>query len=101
MMNQSKLLEKFKKTGLKILTAETSQKSNKLKGLTFVFTGSLETISRESAESLVRSHGGDASSSVSKTTSYVVIGSEPGSKAEKAKKLGVKILSEKEFLKMI
>ncbi|MEK7583441.1 MAG: BRCT domain-containing protein, partial [Patescibacteria group bacterium] len=82
-------------------TAETSQKSNKHQNLTFVFTGALETISRESAEALVRSHGGDASSSVSKTTSYVVIGHEPGSKAEKAKKLGIKILTEQEFLKMI
>ena len=96
-----KLLEKFKKVVLRILTAETSQKSNKLKNLTFVFTGSLETISRESAEALVRSHGGDASSSVSKTTSYVVIGAEPGSKAEKAKKLGVKIINESDFLRII
>ncbi|MEK7583462.1 MAG: NAD-dependent DNA ligase LigA, partial [Patescibacteria group bacterium] len=55
-LHNKKLLEKFKKTGLKILTAETSQKSNKLQNLTFVFTGSLETISRESADALVRSH---------------------------------------------
>jgi DNA ligase (NAD+) len=96
-----KLLEKFKKVGLKILSQELAQKSNKLKNLTFVFTGSMNQMSRESAEALVRSHGGDASSSVSKTTSYVVVGAEPGSKAEKAKKLGIKIISEHEFLEMI
>jgi len=96
-----KLLEKFKKVNLRVLNAETSQRSQKLKNLTFVFTGSMESMSREAAEALVRSHGGDASSSISKTTTYVVIGSEPGSKAEKAKKLGIKILTEQEFLKLI
>lgn len=96
-----KLLEKFKKVGVHILKQESSQKSNKLKGMTFVFTGSLETISREQAEVLVREHGGDASSSVSKETTYVVAGTEPGSKFDKAKKLGVKIISEQEFLNLI
>lgn len=96
-----KILEKLKKVGVHILKTESTQKSQKLKGLTFVFTGTLESISRESAEELVRSHGGDASSSVSKETGYVVVGSEPGSKAEKAKKIGVKILDEKEFLKLV
>lgn len=96
-----KILEKLKKVGVQVLKAESTQKSQKLKGSTFVFTGTLESISREAAEELVRSHGGDASSSVSKETSYVVIGSEPGSKAEKARKLGVKILDEKEFLKLV
>lgn len=94
-----KLISKLKNY-ISILPVQSTQKSTKLKGLTFVFTGSMESMSRESAEELVRSHGGDASSSVSKTTSYVVVGSEPGSKAEKAKKLGVKILGEKEFLKL-
>ena len=101
LQHHDKLISKFKKVGLKILKAESSQKSNKLKGLVFVFTGTMESLSRESAENLVRSHGGDASSSVSKSTSYVVIGENPGSKAEKAKKLGVKIIDEKEFLKLV
>ena len=96
-----KLLPKFKSTGLKILKTESTRKSSKFKGLTFVFTGSMQSLSRESAEQLVREHGGDASSSVSKQTSYVVAGSEAGSKAEKAKKLGVKIIGEKEFLKLV
>lgn len=99
--HNAKLLEKFKKIGVCVLKTESTQKSSKLKNKTFVFTGTLESISRESAEQLVRSHGGDTSSFVSKTTSYVVVGSEPGSKAEKAKKLGVKIIEEKEFLKLV
>ncbi len=96
-----KLLAKFKKVGLHVLKQESFQKSEKLKGLIFVFTGSLATISREQAEELVRQNGGDASSSVGKETSYVVAGTEPGSKYEKAQKLGVKIISEKDFLEML
>jgi DNA ligase (NAD+) len=96
-----KLLEKFKKTGLIPLKQELSQKSNKLKGLTFVFTGTLDTLSRERGEEMVRENGGDVSSAVSKDTSYVVVGAEPGSKYDRAKKLGVKILPEKEFIKML
>lgn len=96
-----KLLEKFQKVGVHILKQESSQKSDKLKEMIFVFTGSLETISREQAEELVRVNGGETSSSVSKETTYVVAGSEPGSKFERAKKLGIKILSEEEFKKLI
>ncbi|MDP3763604.1 MAG: BRCT domain-containing protein, partial [bacterium] len=77
------------------------QQSNKLQGQTFVFTGSLESMTREQAEELVREHGGDASSSVSKETTYLVAGEGGGSKYDKAKKLGVKILDEKGFLKLI
>ena len=58
-------------------------------------------MSREDAKEKIRALGGDASESVGKKTSYVVVGAEPGSKFEKAKKLGVKILEEKEFLEMI
>ncbi|TSC91781.1 MAG: DNA ligase, NAD-dependent [Parcubacteria group bacterium Licking1014_17] len=96
-----KLLEKFKKAGVKVLAQSKSQKSQKLKGLSFIFTGSLDTITREDAEKLVRENGGDALSSISKETSYVVAGHEPGSKFDKAKKLGVKIISEGEFLRMV
>jgi len=96
-----KLLAKFKSVGLKILKAESTQKSSKLKGLTFVFTGTLKSMSRETAEELVHSHGGNTSSAVSQETDYVVIGAAPGAKADRAKKLGIKIIGEKEFLKMI
>ena len=66
-----------------------------------MLTGSLESIARDEAKAKIRELGGDISESVSSKTSYVVVGSEPGSKAEKAKKLGVKILDEQEFLQLI
>ncbi len=72
-----------------------------LRGLKFVLTGTLETMTRDKAKERIRSLGGDVSSSVSRETDYVVAGREPGSKYEKAKKIGVKILNEKEFLKLI
>ena len=96
-----KLLKKFADAGLKILKQESVQKSDKLSGKTFVFTGTLEHFSREQAEELVRQHGGDASSSVSRETDYVVTGEGSGSKYERARKLGVNILSEEEFLKLL
>jgi DNA ligase (NAD+) len=78
-----------------------SEASIRLAGKSFVVTGSLEAMSREDAKERIRALGGDASESVSKKTSYVVVGAEPGSKYEKAKKLGVAILNEKEFLELI
>jgi DNA ligase (NAD+) len=66
-----------------------------------VFTGGLANRSREEAEELVQQHGGKVSASVSKKTDYVVVGTDPGSKYDKAKELGVAILSEGEFEKLI
>ncbi|MDP2668735.1 MAG: NAD-dependent DNA ligase LigA [bacterium] len=73
----------------------------KLTGKTFVLTGELEAMSRDEAKARVRELGGDPSETVSKNTDYVVVGSSPGSKYARAQKLGVKILDEKDFLKMI
>ncbi|MCK9187120.1 MAG: NAD-dependent DNA ligase LigA [Candidatus Colwellbacteria bacterium] len=73
----------------------------KLKGKTFVFTGTMNKMSREEAKDKVRALGGDSSESVSKKTDYVVAGENPGSKKEKAEKLGVEVISEKEFLNLI
>jgi DNA ligase (NAD+) len=95
-----KFLEKLDKVGIEIELPETKI-SPKLEGKTFVFTGALKSMTRDEAKEKVRLLGGDVSSSVSKNTDYVVVGEEPGSKYEKAKKLGVKIISEKEFLEMI
>lgn len=77
------------------------KKSGPLVGKKVVVTGTLETMSRDEAKAAVRAAGGDWVSSISKNTDYVVAGSEPGSKYEKAKELGVKIIYEKEFLKLI
>ncbi|MCX6718817.1 MAG: helix-hairpin-helix domain-containing protein, partial [Candidatus Taylorbacteria bacterium] len=71
-----------------------------LEGLSFVFTGSLKTLEREEAQALARQNGGTFGSSVSKKTSFVVAGEEAGSKLDKARELGVKIISEEEFLEM-
>ena len=70
-------------------------------GKTFVFTGTLETMDRPDAESLIRRLGGKAASSVSAKTDYVVAGPGAGSKLEKAQRLKVKILDEQEFLKLV
>ena len=75
--------------------------SGKLEGLSFVFTGTMPDLDRNDAEEMVRKLGGDVSSSVSKKTSYVVAGDEAGSKLDKARDLGVKIIDQKGFLDLI
>ncbi len=76
-------------------------KGGKFTGQIFVLTGTLPSMSRDEVKAKITSLGGKVSSSVSKKTSYVVAGDEPGSKYDDAKKLGVKILDEKEFLKIL
>ncbi len=75
--------------------------SKKLEGKTFVLTGTMKNISRDDAKGKIRNLGGDVSSSVSSDTDFVVVGSDPGSKYNKAMDLGLKIISEEEFLEMI
>src|SRR3989344_973463 len=95
-----RLIKKLLDKGIEVLHT-SKRKPGKLTGKSFVFTGELESISREAAKNAVRAHGGNASEAVSKKTDYVVVGASPGSKYDKAKKLGVAIMSEKEFLKLI
>lgn len=95
----TKLLNDLEKVGVKIIPDKAPE--GKLAGKSFVVTGTLEAISREEAHDRIRALGGNVSSAVSAKTSYVAAGENPGSKYEKAKKLGVKILNEKEFLEMI
>jgi len=95
-----KVMEKLMKAGLKMSGGQV--KSNgALAGKTVVFTGALSSISRGEAEGLVRAQGGRPSSSVSKDTDIVVVGDEPGSKYDKARRLGVRIIREAEFRKML
>ena len=96
-----KFLEKLKKAGVIIESLKLKVKSLKLKGLIFVLTGTLETMTRGEAKEKIRLLGGDVSETVSKKTDYVVVGKEPGSKYDKAKNLGVKIINEQEFLKLL
>lgn len=95
-----RLIDNLKKAGLKFETEKVIA-DGPLKNKTFVFTGELSSMTREEAQAMVRKLGAHPSSSVSKKTDYVVVGIEPGSKYEKAKKLGVKIIDEQEFLRMI
>jgi DNA ligase (NAD+) len=93
------LVHNLIKAGIKIENIKV--KTTPLTGKSIVVTGSLEKFSREEAKEAVREAGGDWVSSVSKNTDYVVVGDSPGSKATKAEKLGVKIIDEKEFIKLI
>lgn len=93
------LVKDLIKAGIKIETIKI--KTTPLTGKSVVVTGSLEKMSRDEAKEAVRVAGGDWVSSVSKNTDYVVVGDSPGSKAEKAEKLGVKIINEKDFLKLL
>lgn len=95
------LIKKMLDAGVEIKYDTKAPVSDKLKGMVFVFTGGLDTMTRDEAEKLVASHGGRATSSVTKKTSYVVAGKDPGSKLEKAESLGIEILTEDEFRKMI
>jgi DNA ligase (NAD+) len=95
------LLKKLDKAGVHPTVEKRQVKSQKLAGKSFVFTGGLANRSREEAAELVAQHGGKVSGSVSKKTDYVVVGTDPGSKYDKAKELGVTILSEPEFEKLI
>jgi DNA ligase (NAD+) len=95
-----KLIKKLNKAGVHPTAEKRKVKSDKLAGKSFVFTGGLANHSREEAGEIVQQHGGKVSGSVSKKTDYVVVGTDPGSKYDKAKELGVTILTEAEFEKL-
>jgi len=101
--NNLNLLVKMEDLGVKVEMGEMGKKGEreKLVGKTFVLTGELPNFTRDEAKDMIRSAGGDISSSVSKKTDYVVAGVSPGSKYDKAKTLGVKIIGEAEFKKII
>jgi len=85
----------------KPIEVERSAEESVLSGKSFVFTGELSKLTRNEAAVIVEKLGGKESSSVSKKTSYVVVGDKPGSKFKKAQDLGITILSEDEFLNLI
>jgi len=94
-------LVKLRKNGVEITQDARAKISDIFSGKSFVFTGTLTEFTREGAEAEVKARGGRAASSVSKKTDYVVVGSDAGSKAQKAKELGVAILSEAEFAELL
>lgn len=96
-----KILDDFRAAGLVIHDEVVDETIMGIENKTFVFTGKLERFSRREAESIVESYGGRAAGSVSGNTDYLVAGEASGTKLERARRLGVTILSEEEFLKMI
>ena len=93
-------IERLKKAGLRVMEPPVKE-SAKLAGKVFVFTGALKSYGRDEARDLVESLGGVTASTVSKKVDYVVVGEDPGSKLDKAKELGIKILGEDEFRRII
>ena len=97
--SNKRVMEKFRKAGVKPVE-KSPPKDMHLAGKSFVFTGTLSRLTRNEAKALVESLGASATESVAKTTDYVVAGESPGSKLEKARTSGIKIIDEKEFLKL-
>ena len=95
------IIERLRAGGVEIREEAVEETEKMLDGKIFVFTGALQTCTRHEAQYLVEKLGGRASSSVSKKTDFVVIGENPGSKAEKARNLGVRVLTEDEFRQMV
>lgn len=95
------LIEKLRDAGVNMKEERNETEDTRFEGLTFVLTGSLENYTREEAGGIIEKFGGKVSSSVSKKTSYVLAGEEAGSKLTKAQNLGVTVITENEFEKMI
>lgn len=95
------LIEKLKNAGVNMKHLEEENTDDRFSGKTFVLTGSLEKYTRNEASNIIEKFGGKTSSSVSKKTDYVLAGEDAGSKLTKAQSLGVKILTEEEFEKLI
>jgi DNA ligase (NAD+) len=93
----------LRQAGVRFEEADKSQKQvdDRFEGKTFVLTGSLENYTRDEASEAIRLRGGKVSGSVSKNTDYVVAGTDPGSKLDKARELNVTVLNEDEFRKML
>ncbi|MBU1355854.1 MAG: NAD-dependent DNA ligase LigA [Candidatus Edwardsbacteria bacterium] len=96
-----KVLGKLKRSGVRMISDSSTGYGGVFSGMVVVLTGGLDGYTREQAAELIISQGGNVGSAVSKKTSLVVAGSDPGSKAKKAQKLDVKIIDEKEFTKMV
>lgn len=96
-----KMIEEFEELGFEFTNNSMPKKSTEFTGKTFVLTGTMNSMTRDEASDIIKQKGGKVSSSVSKKTSYVIVGENPGSKLEKAKNLGVIILNEDEFLNLI
>jgi len=99
--NNIKKIERLGTLGVTLIPVESVQKKLGVTGKTFVLTGTLETLSREEAKELIKKFGGKVSGSVSRKTDFVVLGDNPGSKKTEAEKLGITIISEADFNKLL
>jgi len=97
----AELIERLRAAGLQFAYQSTRPKGGPLAGMVFVLTGTLPTLSRDAAKALIEAAGGKVSGSVSKKTSYVLAGEDAGSKLDKARELGVKIIDEDQFRIML
>jgi DNA ligase (NAD+) len=95
------IISKWEKAGVCMVVQQTEQLPQTLAGLTFVVTGGLESFTRDGISETIAGHGGKASSSVSKKTDYVLVGSDPGSKLAKAQELGVPVIDEAKFKELL
>ena len=95
------MIERLARADVSMVERHADKRSDALAGKTFVLTGSLETMTRDAARDLVQRLGGRVTSTVSRKTSYVVVGDEAGSKADDARRLGVTTLTEAEFLDLV
>jgi DNA ligase (NAD+) len=95
------LVDRLRAAGLQFEYSSTRPKSGPLKGLTFVITGTLPALSREDARKLIETAGGKVASAVSRKTSFVVAGEEAGSKLDKARELGIRVISQDELIEML
>ena len=95
------IISKWEKAGVCMIVQQSEQLPQTLAGLTFVVTGGLESFTRDGISETIAGHGGKASSSVSKKTDYVLVGSDPGSKLAKAQELGVRVIDEAQFKELL
>ncbi|RDV84089.1 NAD-dependent DNA ligase LigA [Ammonifex thiophilus] len=95
------VIERLREAGVRLETGEEMQKEGPLKGKVFVLTGALKSFTREEAKALIERLGGRVASSVSRRTDYVVVGENPGSKYDRARELGIKMLNEEEFKRLL
>jgi DNA ligase (NAD+) len=95
------IISKWEKAGVCMIVQQSEQLPQTLAGLTFVVTGGLESFTRDGISETIAGHGGKASSSVSKKTDYVLVGSDPGSKLAKAQELGVRVIDEARFKELL
>ena len=95
------LIARLNAAGVGLTESAVRKGGGTLDGMTFVVTGTLSRLSRSEAEALIKANGGKASGSVSKKTSYLLCGENPGSKLDKARELGIKIINEEEFFSLL